>query len=470
LSGLFGSLSEKPVVWSLMDAFVSILKRVEQKKIDYAKYGFKKLEMAALNTFFDLAQEYDGLENLYLVSVTVPRVFLGVESTLYVTDPRTAAIRAVADSNSGLGGGFREETPPFIRIADAPYHHDRSYIVPIRGKETPTSQILFHGSTDVIGIFEVVAGETLSDEDLFFVQKYVNRVGYNLYNKLLTEQNIQHLKFINNLVADIEHNVIVPNLQYQHYFRKSRQYLSVNKEMEQDLENALDEAKAQNPNLYAKLSGLAESMVVANRTMFRDQENIERHYKHTSLFLETLFRRDHFLLGQYVLKKTPCYVWKDIILPQLDRYADRFTYEGIATDHIVAHADTTKDLEIKVDKGLMAQVIANLFANAAKYAESVEHGSGKKEKWVDCDAIFVQDFFGHGYHGVRVQVFSTGPPIDKNHSERVFDEGFRLTERQSVEGKGHGLHFVKNVVEVHGGIVGHKPETSGNQFYFVIPA
>jgi signal transduction histidine kinase len=469
LSGLPGSLSAKPVVWGLMDAFVNILKRVEQKKIDYAKYGFKELEMAALNTFFDLAQEYDGLENLYLVSVTVPKVFLGVESTLYVTDPKTEAIRAVADSKSGFGR-LREETPFFIRIADAPYRHDRSYIVPIRGKRTPASQIFFHGSTDIIGIFEVLAEQPLTDEDLFFVQKYVNRVGYNLYNKLLTEQNIQHLKFINNLVADIEHNVMVPNLQYQHYFKKSRQYLNVNKEMEQDLENALDEAKVKDPSLYAKLSGLAESMVVANRAMFRDQEKIERHYKHTSLFLETLFRRDHFLFGQYVLRKTPCFIWKDIILPQLERYADRFSYEGIATDHIIAHAAKTKDLEIKADKGLMAQVLANLFSNAAKYAESVENGSGKKEKRVDCDAVFVEDFFGQGYHGVRVQVFSTGPPIGRRNSERVFDEGFRLTERQAVEGKGHGLHFVKNVVEVHGGIVGHKPETSGNQFYFVIPA
>ncbi len=58
-----------------MDALTTILKRIEQKKEDYAVYGFEKLEMAALNTFFDLAQEYDSLENLYMVSVSVPRVF-----------------------------------------------------------------------------------------------------------------------------------------------------------------------------------------------------------------------------------------------------------------------------------------------------------------------------------------------------------------------------------------------------------
>ena len=47
-----------------MDAFAAIIERVEQKKEDYAIYGFEKLEMSALNTFFDLAHEYDNLENL----------------------------------------------------------------------------------------------------------------------------------------------------------------------------------------------------------------------------------------------------------------------------------------------------------------------------------------------------------------------------------------------------------------------
>ena len=47
-----------------MDAFDAILKRVGQKREAYATYGFEQHEMASLNTFFDLAQEYDSLENL----------------------------------------------------------------------------------------------------------------------------------------------------------------------------------------------------------------------------------------------------------------------------------------------------------------------------------------------------------------------------------------------------------------------
>ena len=81
----------------------------------------------------------------------------------------------------------------------------------------------------------------------------------------------------------------------------------------------------------------------------------------------------------------------------------------------------------------------------------------------------MEDFFGQGHHGVRFDIFSSGPCIDKEDAARIFEEGFRLTQRESVRGKGHGLHFVKNVVEVHGGIVGHKAEDLGNEFYFIIP-
>jgi len=168
------------------------------------------------------------------------------------------------------------------------------------------------------------------------------------------------------------------------------------------------------------------------------------------------------------LRKASCFLWKDIIIPQLKRYVDRFRLQGIAVEHVVKHCQKEEELEIKADKGLIAQVVANLFSNVAKYTVTTNSGSGVSKR-IDCNALYMKDFFGRGFHGVRVQVFSSGPPIDKKNSERIFNEGFRLTDRESIEGTGHGLHFVKNVVEVHGGIVGHIPEEFGNQFYFVIP-
>jgi signal transduction histidine kinase len=449
-----------------MDNFAAILKRVTQKKEDYAMYGFEKLDMAAFNTFFDLAQELDGLKNLYLVSVAVPRIFFGIQSTLYMIDSKTGAITFEASSESGFG----QEKPmiePHIKNTDTPYQHGSSYVVPIHGKKTPASGLLFRGTGKTIGLLEVSRDKDFAEMERFFIQKYVNRIGYNLYNKALVEQNIQHLKFINNLVADIEHNVIIPNMRYKYFFKKIRRYLNSNKEIESELENLLEDMEAQQPGLYPRLSGIVETLVVINRSLFNDQEKIEHHYNNTSLFLESLFRRDHFLFGQYILDKQSCYLWKDIVLPQLQRYADRFLNRGITVN---SDLHESEDFQVKVDKGLMAQVVANLFSNVIKYAQPVVDQSGTRVKKLACSAFLLDNFFGQGHPGARFHVFSSGPPIGEEDGQRVFDEGFRLTTKDSVEGTGHGLYFVKNVVEVHGGIVGHKSDPYGNQFYFVIPA
>jgi signal transduction histidine kinase len=452
-----------------MDTKNTILKRVEEKKKDYATYGFEKLEMAALNTFFDLAQEYDGLENLYVVSVSVPRVFFGLQCSLYVLNPKSESIEWVADSHPDQSLR-KPEVPRHIKMTDVPYHHGHAYVVPIHGRKTPASHILFHGSSDIIGIFEVVQSDQLTEAQLFFLQKYVNRIGYNLYNKFLAEQNIQHLKFINNLVADIEHNVIVPNIRYKYYFRKIRKFLNVNKEIESELDTIVEELKSKDLELFAKISEIAERMIVINRAMFNDQERIEQHYKHTSLFLESLFRPDHFLLGEYILKKSPCCLWKDIVLPQLERYKDRFAQQDIMVSHFGKDHELSKGINVRVDKGLLAQVVSNLFSNAVKYAEAVVDASGKKGKRVRCTMSLTKDFFGRGHHGVRFGVFSSGSPIDPEDADHIFEEGFRITETEVREGTGHGLYFVKNVVEVHGGIVGYNPDELGNEFYFFVPA
>ncbi|MDY6952887.1 MAG: HAMP domain-containing sensor histidine kinase [Thermodesulfobacteriota bacterium] len=452
-----------------MDTFSAILKRVEQKRKDYTSYSFRKLEMSALNTFFDLAQEYDSLDNLYAVSVAVPRVFFGLHCNLYMVDPKSQAITWVANSHPHLASAD-DRVAPRIRITDLPYESGKAYVVPIHGKRTPSSRILFHASGDVIGIFEVGQADHLKDAQVFFIQKYVNRIGYNLYNKFLAEQNIQHLKFINNLVADIDHNVIEPNLHYRYYFRRIRKYINRNKEIENELDGVLGQVKAKDPELYSILTEIVEQMVVLNRGMFGDQEKIEQHYKHTSLFLESLLRRDHFLFGEYILRKTPCYLWEDVVLPQFERYRGRFIQQGIAVDPMVDGHEESGDIKVKVDRGLMAQVVANLLSNVEKYAESVKDPSGKVVKAVNCTTSLIKDSFGQGQHGVSLHVYSSGPPLDQENASHVFEEGFRVTERESVGGTGHGLHFVKNVVEVHGGIVGHKAQEHGNEFYLVIPA
>jgi signal transduction histidine kinase len=51
----------------------------------------------------------------------------------------------------------------------------------------------------------------------------------------------------------------------------------------------------------------------------------------------------------------------------------------------------------------------------------------------------------------------------------LFEEGFRSTTVGSEHGTGHGLHFVRSVVEIHGGEVGCIPQRYGNEFHFTLP-
>ena len=62
--------------------------------------------------------------------------------------------------------------------------------------------------------------------------------------------------------------------------------------------------------------------------------------------------------------------------------------------------------------------------------------------------------------GVRFNFFTTGKPLTREECERVFEEGFRAGNR-TESGTGHGLHFVKNVIEIHGGMVGCEPQATG---------
>ena len=38
-----------------------------------------------------------------------------------------------------------------------------------------------------------------------------------------------------------------------------------------------------------------------------------------------------------------------------------------------------------------------------------------------------------------------------------------------MPGTGHGLAFVKQVVEIHGGVAGYEATEEGNNFYFILP-
>ena len=79
------------------------------------------------------------------------------------------------------------------------------------------------------------------------------------------------------------------------------------------------------------------------------------------------------------------------------------------------------------------------------------------------------DYFGPGKPGVKFNVFTTGEHLSKVEAKTVFSEGVRGERGKSRPGTGHGLTFVKQVVEIHGGVAGYEATEEGNNFYFILP-
>jgi signal transduction histidine kinase len=312
-------------------------------------------------------------------------------------------------------------------------------------------------------MFEFSPREKLTETDLFFLKKYTNRLGFRLHNRLLAQQNIQHLKFINSLVMDIEHNVIIPNMYFKHLFNQLRKKIGEMQELEMEMRDYKKKAEMSSEACNAiidRMSGLRADLMGYQQEMLK-------HHANVSLFLESLFRREHFERGHLVLRPKLCRVEKEIILPQLGQYKSRLKANRITIDSPKGMDE--EEIPIMVDKGLLAQVYANLFSNAVKYTEEIIDERGNPRKAMAYGREIIDDYFGPNQRGAKFNVFTTGYHLPSNESAALYSEGFRGINSYTKPGTGHGLSFIKHVIELHGGRVGYEATGQGNNFYFVIP-
>lgn len=325
-------------------------------------------------------------------------------------------------------------------------------------------QLPFKTKGDILGLLEVYPAEELDPHSELFFEKYANRIGYNIHNKFMIEKNIEHLKFIRSLVADIEHNIIAPNIIYKlflkHMRRKIEKNISLQKEVSAYMEKFTDNRSF--------LESLHSELNEINRGLQEELENIEKHYKNTSLFLETLLRRSHFDKGRLTLLTKKCYMNRDVVQPQLERFLDRFKRMDISVNYQLSGIPDQETISV-VDVGLMAQVYANLFSNALKYTEDIITDYGEKKKYVSYGHEIITDYFGPGRDGIKYNVFSTGPHLLPEERGKIFEDEYRGSNVLDKPGTGHGLAFIKVAVELHGGIVGYEPTQYGNNFFLILP-
>jgi signal transduction histidine kinase len=452
-----------------MDNLGRIFARVENKKRDYNGYNFTKVQDNALKTFFDLAQEYESPEEIYYVCVTIPKSYFGLEANLYLLDAKRDVLVLACSSDSGRVAPKERGSTANAKLSHEAFVQGASLFVPIRSKsvlngvEEPGCP-----SNNLMGMLEIVPGDELEENERFYFQKFANRIGYTLSNKILTQRNIGHLRFINSLVADIEHNVIVPNMAFRLFLRRLNAKIEKSLEIEEMLRQGFVGSDAHMILDPSWQQQILEELQDANRGLLEEFSNIDQHHRNMSLFVESLFRRGHFVEGRFVPRKRSCHFIKEVMHPQLERFLKRFQSKGISVNNLLNEVDENSIVHV-VDVGLISQVYANLFSNALKYTEPVVDASGNELYFVSIGREIVESYFGSGKDGVKFNVFSTGGHIPSEERGRIFEEGYRGSQVGNKPGTGHGLSFIKKVIEIHDGVVGYEPATSGNNFFFILP-
>ena len=451
----------------MMEDLAYIFSRVEDKKCDYAQYDFSTQQDSALKTFFDLAQEFESLGDLCLVCVAVPKTFFGLDTNLFIVDSKREVPVLVCTSNKGYQGSPEKLPPASIELRNEAFADKNSFFTPIFGKTVPKDVGATTKKQELLGMLEVSPGNKLSESEKFYFQKFANRIGYAIYNRILKQRNVEHLKFIESLVADIEHNVIVPNMAFRLFLRRLEAKIRKNLEIERVLQEKCSELAKQGSVDQVWQERIMAELQEVNRGLEDEYANIERHNRNISLFVESLFRRSHFKEGRFVPQKRLCKFKEEIIDPQLERFKESFHLRGIDIDvHLGGVPD--ESLVAVADVGLISQVYANLFSNALKYTRVVTDGEGRSRKFISFGQEVLKDYFGPGKDGIKFNVFNTGSHIPTDERERIFEEGYRGGEAGGVPGTGHGLSFVKRAVEMHDGVVGYEPTPLGNNFYFIL--
>lgn len=460
--GSSGPRSENDVCFISPEARAEFVdRRIRGKMDDYARYDFSPSQVRALNIFFDLSQEFRGRELFYDTCLYIPRIMFGLESCLYVLEDEDTFVLAARSS------GFGEELPNMRgwdeQVGPNVAHSEGYLFLPVRCNPDYNDLLPFLPPDNIIGNFVFKTGPDLSDSDRLFMEKYVNRVGFQLHNRLLRDRNREHLGFIRNLVEDIGHNVIVPNMYFKLYFNQLRRMINSLKTVSADMR------KLGREKLEPDCADCADRLHEVHGNMKEKFDEIYRHYVQTSMFLETLLRRRHFEEGRYVLEKRPCNLRSQVVEPQLSRYMPRLEERGVELDMTLGGAPPDQVIRIVVDIGLLSQVFANLFSNAVKYTRQATLPDGRTGRFMSYGWKLVKNHFSTGVDGIRMYVFTTGKPLSLLDPMEVFQAGFRAMNEPDEAGTGHGLFFVRQVVELHRGEVGYAAREYGNEFYFILP-
>ena len=182
----------------------------------------------------------------------------------------------------------------------------------------------------------------------------------------------------------------------------------------------------------------------------REQDVLERQVEHLGRMVEDLLDVSRISRGQIELKREPVEI-REVVLMAMELAGPRLEQRRNLVDIQVPESGAGID----ADRGRMAQVVANLLTNAAKYSDAGSRILIRGER--DAEVV-------------RITVRDEGMGIAPDMLDRVFEPFVQQSQSldRAAGGLGLGLAIVRNVVAAHGGTVRAESAGIGRGAAFII--
>jgi two-component system sensor histidine kinase BaeS len=212
--------------------------------------------------------------------------------------------------------------------------------------------------------------------------------------------------------------------------------------------NAAHELRTPLTNLQGYLEGLRDGVIAADRATYESLLDEAERLVRLSRSLDALAEGD---------ASTAAPAIEDLDLSGAVRAALELAQPTLERAGLAVTVDMPVRLPVRANADHLAQVLANLISNAARYTPSGGTVTLRSERRST---------------DVLVSITNTGETIPSDDLERVFERFYRVEKSRDRArgGAGIGLAIVKQLVEAGGGRVGAESHDGQTRFWFSLPA